>query len=235
MLEFEHEVLAEEGWDCQAFMEACGAALWTCLPKVCQVLMYPLQLLTSSVPLVSILGILATTLKLVTVGKEWTSTVSPPTVSETPAPPTRTKWQHCLSDLEATMPRPDEEGAVRQDITPEEQPYQRQKEGRPLARLLKESHQEAFEKDSDLTQVTRLAYFKMHHPVMTTKNPTTSPTPSGRWPLQLASWVLISSRSRRCGLDERTSGLLTTWWKVPQSTSTSFRWCLPPNCLRSWA
>ena len=98
MLELEHEALAEDSWDCQAFVEACGAALQTYLPKVHGVLMYPLQLLTGSILLVSILGMPATTLQLATVGKEQTPTASPPTVSEMPAPPTGTKWQCCLSD-----------------------------------------------------------------------------------------------------------------------------------------
>ena len=84
--------------------------------------MYALQLSTGNVLLATILGMLATTLQLATAGREPTSRVSPPTVSETPAPLTRTKWQHCLSDLEATMPRPEEEEAVGLDVTPEEQP-----------------------------------------------------------------------------------------------------------------
>ena len=63
-------------------------------------------------------------------------------------------------------------------------------------------------------------------PIMTTKDPTTSPKPSGRWPCPFASWTLMSMRSRRHGLDERTSGLLTAWQKVPQRTSISSGWCL---------
>ena len=69
MLQLEHEATAEEGQDCQAFMEACGAILWACLPKAHGELMYALQILTGSVPLVSILGMLATTLQLATVGR----------------------------------------------------------------------------------------------------------------------------------------------------------------------
>ena len=33
MLALECEVKVEEGWDCQAFMEAFGSALWACLPE----------------------------------------------------------------------------------------------------------------------------------------------------------------------------------------------------------
>ena len=50
MLELEHEVIAEEGQDCQAFLETCGAVLWACPHKAYGVLMYPLQLLTGNVP-----------------------------------------------------------------------------------------------------------------------------------------------------------------------------------------
>ena len=48
------------------------------------------------------------------------------------------------------------------DVSPEEQSHQRWKERRPLVKLLKESHQEAFKKDSDLIQNIRQAYFQMH-------------------------------------------------------------------------
>ena len=53
------------------------------------------------------------------------------------------------------MPRPEEEQANALDVTPEEHPHQRQKEGRPLARFLKENHWQAFRKESDLIQATR--------------------------------------------------------------------------------
>ena len=39
-----------------------------------------------------------------------------------------------------------------------------QRDGRPLAKLLKEICHEAFEKDSDLLWMTRQSYFKMHCP-----------------------------------------------------------------------
>ena len=69
MLELECEAIPEEGWDCQAFLEACGAVLWACPPKACGVLMYPLQLLIGNVPLAAILGMSATTLQLATAGR----------------------------------------------------------------------------------------------------------------------------------------------------------------------
>ena len=58
------------------------------------------------------------------------------------------------------MPRPEVEEAADLDVTLEDHPHQRQKEGRPLVRLLKESCWEA----SDLIQTIRGVYFKMHHP-----------------------------------------------------------------------
>ena len=128
-------------------MEACGAVLWACPPEACGGLMYPLQLLIGNVLLASILGILATTLQPATAGREPVSTASLPTVSEMPAPPTGTKWQHCLSNQEGTTPRLEEEGAVGLDVTPKEWPHRRWKEGRPMVGLLKENHQAAFGKD----------------------------------------------------------------------------------------
>ena len=41
----ECETIEKEGWDCQSFLETCGAALQACPIEVQGVLMYPLQLL----------------------------------------------------------------------------------------------------------------------------------------------------------------------------------------------
>ena len=150
MLELEHEAIAEEGQDCWAFLEACEAVPWACPPKAHRVLKCPLQLLTANVVLAAILGMPATTPQPATAARELMSTASPCTVSETPAPLTGIKWWHCSSNWEVTMLRPEEEEAVGLDITPEEWPCQRKKEGRPLVRLLKESHLEALRKDSEL-------------------------------------------------------------------------------------
>ena len=83
MFKLEHAVLVEEGHDCQAFVEACGTALWACPLKPHGVLMYPLQLLTGNVPL-------ATTPQLATAGREPPPTASPSMVSRMPASPTGT-------------------------------------------------------------------------------------------------------------------------------------------------
>ena len=140
MLKLEHEALAEEGHDCQTFMEACSTALQVCPFEAHGVLMYPLQLLTSNMQLAAML---ATTPQLAPMGRELPSTACPPTVSRMPAPPSRAKWQHCSSNQEAMMPRPEEEEVASLDITLEEHPHQRGGRGETLARLLKESHQEA--------------------------------------------------------------------------------------------
>ena len=140
LLRLEGAVLTEEGGDFQAFMEACGTALWACPFTAHGVLMYPLQLLTGNVPLAIML---ATTPQLATVGRELLLTAFIPTLSRMVAPPTGTKWWCWLSDQEAMMPRPEEEEAAILDVTVEEHPHWR----RPLVRLLKENHQEVFKKD----------------------------------------------------------------------------------------
>ena len=56
MQKLEHEALAEEGHNCQAFMEATGTTLWDCPFKAHGVLMCPLQLLTGNVPLATMLA-----------------------------------------------------------------------------------------------------------------------------------------------------------------------------------
>ena len=127
------------------------------------------------------LGNIAPTLHPATVGRELTSTPSPPTVSEMPAPPTRTKWQCHSSNQEATMPRPEGEEAMGLDITPKEQPHQRQKEGESSGEPPQEEPLGSFRKDSKLIHVTMQAYFKMHHPNYDHECPMTSSTPSRKW------------------------------------------------------
>ena len=92
-------MLAEEVQHCQAFMEACGAALWACPIKDHGVLMYALQILTGNMPLATML---ATTLQPATVGREPSSTASHslcqrcqhpwPELNGSAAHPTRKKW-----------------------------------------------------------------------------------------------------------------------------------------------
>ena len=104
----------------------------------------------------------ATTLQVATAGREPRLTASPPTVSEMPASQFGNKWQCHSSNQEASTSRPEEEEAAGLDITPEEQPCWRWKEGKPLVRLLKESCWEALGKDSELIWVTMWVYFKTH-------------------------------------------------------------------------
>ena len=51
VLELECQVMVEERWVCQAFMEAFGVVMQAYLPKNQRALLYPLQLLTSDMPL----------------------------------------------------------------------------------------------------------------------------------------------------------------------------------------
>ena len=52
--------MAEEGQKCQAFAKKFSVALQACPLEDCWALMYPLQLLTGSIPLVPLLGMPAT-------------------------------------------------------------------------------------------------------------------------------------------------------------------------------
>ena len=86
MLALEHEAIAEEGWDCWVFMVASAVALQACSPKTHEALMYPLQLLTSNVPLAAMLGMLATTLPQAIAHRELMPAASIPSVLEMPSP-----------------------------------------------------------------------------------------------------------------------------------------------------
>ena len=132
------------------------------------------------------------------------------------------------------MLRPEEEEALGLDVTSEEWPHQRWKEGKPLVRLLKERHWEGLGKDSDLNQVTRQMHFKTYHPTYDLEG---SHNLSHIFKLRddYLHWALMSMRLSRCGLAEKTSRLLTIQQKVPQRTFISSGWCLPLNCPRSWA
>ena len=52
----EEEAKADEGRDCQAFAEAFWAVMQACPPEAQRTLMYPLQLLSSDVPLAALMG-----------------------------------------------------------------------------------------------------------------------------------------------------------------------------------
>ena len=72
-----------------------------------------------------------------------------PTTSAEPVPSSGIKWQCHLPNQEVTSPcSGDEHSAGRS----EELPHHKQRNGVPLAKLLKGSWQEAFMKDSDLVQ-----------------------------------------------------------------------------------
>ena len=88
-------------------------------------------------------------------------TASIPSVSEMSAPQVGTKCQHHSLDKGVPIPRSEEEETVEFDDTSEECPGQKWKEGRPAAKALKEPHQEAFSKESEVVKVARWAYYKV--------------------------------------------------------------------------
>ena len=208
-------------------------ALWACLPKSHGALMYLLQLLSGNVLLVAILGMPATTPQPAVASRAMTSAASIPRVSETSLPPTGMKQWHHSSDQWASVPRPDKEETAELDITPEEWPHQRWKEGRPMAKPLKETDERPSLRNSSgwlgepTTWSTGLT--------MSMRGHTTSPLLSGKWWCLLTSWALRSMRCRRHGPGGKTSGPLTTWPRLPLKISASLGSCLPLNCLRSWA
>ena len=142
MLALKCEAIAEEGQDCQAFMEASAVALQACPPKTHGALMYPLQLLTSNVPLAAMLEMPATTQLQAAADREPTSATSIPSVSEMPAPLMGAKQWHHSYNQGVSMPRQDETAEL--DNIPEEPPCQKWKEGGSVARPLKENCQEGF-------------------------------------------------------------------------------------------
>ena len=137
MLALECEMTAEKGWDCQALVEAFGAAFPAWPPKTCEAMVYPLQLLTDNVLLATILGMLATTPQLAVVSREPTLAASFWSVLEMPTPLTGMKWWHFSSDQGVSMPRLEEEDTAELDVTPKKWPCQKQ-EGRPVVRSLRE-------------------------------------------------------------------------------------------------
>ena len=161
MLAIECEVVAE-GQDYWASVEASTVALQACLPKTCGALMYPLQLLTSNVPLATILWMLATAQLQAVASRELMSEASIPSLSETPPHLMGAKWWQCSFDQGISMPRQEE--TVELDDTPKEPLHHRWKEGRSTVRCLKENCQEAFSKESELIRMTRWDYYKTHGP-----------------------------------------------------------------------
>ena len=126
------------------------------------ILMYPLQLLMVNVSLATLL---ATTTQLATPIRR------PPTTPSNCGGHPHLQWGPNNDTIHLTRGWPlwdQGEGEVTVlDVTLEEQPYQRQKYGRPLARLLKESHQEAFSKDTEIVKAARQAYHLSHKGMFT--------------------------------------------------------------------
>ena len=216
ILELEHEAIAEEGQNHWVFMEACGAVLWVYPPKACWVLMYPLLLLTGNMELASILGMLATTLQLATVGRAMTSTASQPTVSEMPASPTRTRMVAPLAWLGGNHAKTRWRGNCgARHHSQRVAPLKAGSPGEASQGHLPGSFWEGLWSH----WASRWVYFKMHHPNYDHEG---SHDLSHTFK-KMATFVSLMDSDvhevQRCELAKRTSRLLTTWQKVPQRTS----------------
>ena len=122
-------------------------------------LLWPLQLLKGNALLAALLATIA---KLASPIGRPTPTTPNPTMMETPTSPPGSKWCCCLSNQEAASLRSGQDEVAVLDVTPEEQPHQKQKDRRPLRRLLKESCWEAFSKDTEIIKAARQAYHPFH-------------------------------------------------------------------------
>ena len=118
VLALEHEARAEEGRDHQAFVEAFGVAIWSYLLETCGALMYPLQLLTSIIPLGTILGMSATAQLWAVVNGGLMPVASMPSVLQIPAPLTGVKCQCHSSHQAVPTPRSEEEETAELNDTP---------------------------------------------------------------------------------------------------------------------
>ena len=140
------EMMTEEEQKHQAFAEEFSAALEACLLEDHWALMYPIQLMAGGISLAPLLEMPATTQPQVMAD---IGSVSAPLALETPAPIPNAKWQHPSSSQD--MPNVGQEG--------EASPH---KKWKPLARALREAHEEAFSKDSEVVKVARQNYHLTH-------------------------------------------------------------------------
>ena len=150
--------------DHQAFVEAFGVTIWACPHKTLGTILYPLQLFTSDVPLAAILGMSATSQLWAMVDGWLVLAASIPSVLETPAPQAGAKHWCYSSDQGVPTLRQEEEEMADIDDIPKEHACHKWKEGRLVAKALKEPHQEAFSKESEVMKAAMWAYYKVHWP-----------------------------------------------------------------------
>ena len=120
VLMWEHEAKVEEGWDCQAFMEAFQVAIQACPPENWGAFLYPLQLLTGDAPPAALPGMLATAQLQVVANGGLMPAASMLSVLETPALLMGAKCQCHSSDQGVPMPRLEEEEMMELADTVEE-------------------------------------------------------------------------------------------------------------------
>ena len=146
---------AIEVQDHQAFTEAFGAAAWICLPESLGALHYPLQILTSDIPLAAILGISATAQLWAVAGTGMAQMPPTPSASETLMLQSGGICQ-CLSSNQTAPtckePQPDKEEVIDDEELTEECPWKKWK-----------ALKEAFSKESNLIKAARWPYLKTHH------------------------------------------------------------------------
>ena len=160
----ECQVMEEERLACQAFVEAFGVAMGSCLPESQGALLYPLQLLTGNVLLAALLRMSVTAQLWVMTDEKPAPTAPIPRVLGMPAPPTGMKCQCHSLDQDVPAPRYEEEETLEPDYPPKGCPHWKRKEGRPVTKALKEPHHKAFSKELAIMQTARQVYFKTHYP-----------------------------------------------------------------------
>ena len=144
LLMVECEVKAEEGQECQAFMDALRAAMQGCLLETHGALMFPLQLLTGDVPLATILGMLVTAQLQAVADSGLVQTPPTPSALGTPAPKMGSKCQCHSSDQGVPVPGQDEEKVGDIYDIPDECPCKKLKDVRLAGKALKEAQRKAF-------------------------------------------------------------------------------------------
>ena len=156
IMALEWEAKTEEGRDHQAFAEAFWAVMWDAhqgtlnvsSPATCQQCAAGCHHWNDNCNAATSHGghssCIKVTPQLATMGGEPPLTASPPTVPRMLAPSSGTKQQCTSSDQEAAASGAEEQEVASLDISQEEHAHQKWKERRPLVKLLRKSHWEAF-------------------------------------------------------------------------------------------
>ena len=159
---------------------------------------------SSDMPLVALLGMLATTQLQVMADEEPAPTAPTPRVPEMSAPPTGTKCQHHSSDQDVLVPRQEEKETVEPDYTSEECSHKKRKrEGwwqrplkNPTVRPSLRSQQSCGWPGEPISRPTG--------PTLSRRGQMTSPACFDKLLPPIISWAL---RSMRCGRTGAAGGI----------------------------